>query len=361
MLAVSAAVNAWEKPEFCGEHSCPSYTTIFENKDYTLRCYDGFMTATTNVGDVSPKQPDYKRAFMRLLRYISGYNDQEMKMEMTVPVLLSAMYNQVDKSFVSNMSFYINVKTPTTPTDENVRLNKVERFCVYVKSFLANVQANPGVIMERQTRELYKELAEHNQIIMAPGFSLYAGYHMPGSTGYHEVSVKAPRLPLFYEMWRKEGISKRCYVAMDKDSYAMIDIKVKNPKSEDYAAVFEKLESYMSGMNALKITLERGNPFIIDTRVDESGNRIQRAFYYLPGSAPTPLDEDITIVKSPGYCVYVKSFKGVMVNTELIQKETIILKKFMAKWKIQTVPNKYFYASYGMTKNQEVWMAHEYY
>ncbi len=70
------ARNAYENAE---------YTVLKSDGDYEIREYPKLMLATTDMRFTSPGDDG---SFMRLFGYISGANDQNQKVAMTVPVFM---------------------------------------------------------------------------------------------------------------------------------------------------------------------------------------------------------------------------------------------------------------------------------
>ena len=77
------------------------------------------------------------KMFMKLFRYISGVNEEQEEIEMTVPVL-TRMTILEDKKINKQMCFYLNKahqENPPTPTEEGVVIEQNQEFTVFVHTF----------------------------------------------------------------------------------------------------------------------------------------------------------------------------------------------------------------------------------
>ncbi|XP_055932211.1 heme-binding protein 2-like [Argiope bruennichi] len=103
---------------------CAPYTVVETHADYEVRSYPALTWATTTETNRLTRVGKYK-AFMRLFRYISGKNDREQKINMTVPVRMKATPS--GEEIVHEMSFMIPkifADNPPVPTDKEITINK---------------------------------------------------------------------------------------------------------------------------------------------------------------------------------------------------------------------------------------------
>jgi len=163
VVAVNAEVgHTWDKPRFCGRYSCPRFWTVERMPGYDTRCYTYSTWAVTKAKDLDQKY--YKNEFRRLYSYLRGSNDQHKDIPMAVPVGINMRYNLTDHTTASGLGFYVPTKcqkkTPQ-PTDSKVFLKKLQRFCVYVRSF-------SGYVMGRSNR-MYRNLGRLSKDLKRDG------------------------------------------------------------------------------------------------------------------------------------------------------------------------------------------------
>jgi len=133
----------FEKPWFCHENDCPEYVVDKEeiSKEYELRNYKESYWVSTIVSGV-----DYDKAtsmgFMTLFDYISGANEDEVKIPMTSPVRVVVTPGAgpfCESNFtISFYAPYEQQKDPSTipvPTAENTFIEKIKAMDYYVKDY----------------------------------------------------------------------------------------------------------------------------------------------------------------------------------------------------------------------------------
>ena len=98
-----------------------------------------------------------------MFRYISGFNQQSEKIEMTVPVL-TRMILMEDNMINKQMCFYLNKKhqaNPPTPTDPAVKIEQNKEFTVYVHKFGGYAMSDSVNLREaRKFAEVLKNAGE---------------------------------------------------------------------------------------------------------------------------------------------------------------------------------------------------------
>ncbi|KXZ51079.1 hypothetical protein GPECTOR_14g63 [Gonium pectorale] len=126
-------------PWFCHDLDCPRYEvkqTLAE--DVELRSYDAGLWVSTNVTGVK-----YDRAvstgFMRLFGYISGANEEGVRIPMTAPVRVEMTPGQgpfCEDHF--KVSFFVPLDqqdAPPTPTSADVYIDPAPAAAFYVMSY----------------------------------------------------------------------------------------------------------------------------------------------------------------------------------------------------------------------------------
>merc|ERR1712039_232938 len=170
-----AAASPWfyhglEGPSFTEKNTTSSGLEI--------RSYpESYWTATTVTG----KNMDSagSEAFMRLFRYISGANERNQKIEMTVPVLASVQPGQ-GPFCKENFTYHFYLprefqKDPPKPTDPRVTNVEVDALTVAVLSY-------PGWSSENAVishgKELFEFLKQDNVTYTSENY-FSAGYDSP--------------------------------------------------------------------------------------------------------------------------------------------------------------------------------------
>jgi hypothetical protein len=131
---------AAEAPWFCHELDCPTFTLLKNHTDMgiELRRYEPGVWASTNVQGVKYDKA-VSTGFWRLFKYISGFNVEQQKVEMTAPVTVRVLPSQgpfCEDNFT--ISFFVpyafQAKAPL-PSDSTVFLECRGSMDVYAKSF----------------------------------------------------------------------------------------------------------------------------------------------------------------------------------------------------------------------------------
>jgi len=154
-----------EPGEVNGDYEQVPYTTIQKFDGYEERVYPSVKWACTEMtyemneednveeeegsqwnvikmmqemmSKKSWKSRPSSKMFMKLFRYISGVNEEQEEIEMTVPVL-TRMTILEDKKINKQMCFYLNKahqENPPTPTEEGVVIEQNQEFTVFVHTF----------------------------------------------------------------------------------------------------------------------------------------------------------------------------------------------------------------------------------
>jgi len=133
LLAVCVSLAAAQKPNFCRQYDCPSYSTTTDNADWKLRAYDasswvGFSKTASSVDKAADGM------FMTLFRYIGGANADGAKISMTVPVA-TKITAVGGGNFRATMMFYLKTNSPPAPTESGVEIISMPAKNVYIRNF----------------------------------------------------------------------------------------------------------------------------------------------------------------------------------------------------------------------------------
>ncbi|XP_075059925.1 heme-binding protein 2-like [Mixophyes fleayi] len=168
-------VVAEQSASFCRELDCPKYQLVKQYDNFEHRTYEETRWVTTSlkldffsIGMVT--------SFRRLFKYISGENSEELKINMTVPVVTSVPL-QKPPVHNSTMCFFVPhaLENPPNPSNPAVYLVTYPSMSVYVKSF-------DGYALEATYTKQAKALAEDLKTLglqFEDSFFLRAGYNDP--------------------------------------------------------------------------------------------------------------------------------------------------------------------------------------
>ncbi|KAK9862764.1 hypothetical protein WJX84_001239 [Apatococcus fuscideae] len=140
--------NEWtqsglQSPRFCNGLSCPKFKISEITSEYVVRQYANMTFAGIVVEDRLP-EPAETKGFKALFGYISGKNDEGIKIPMTVPVLTSYLPKEdgpppkpeSPKNFT--VSFYLQPKIaadPPKPLNPKIKFINAPDSKVYVTTF----------------------------------------------------------------------------------------------------------------------------------------------------------------------------------------------------------------------------------
>jgi hypothetical protein len=171
-------------PSFCNGLECPEFSVISQSDNIEIREYKTSHWVSTNLNN--GHQDDLRKTgFWRLYNYITGKNEQKLKINMTAPVLFkinaSTAFSEEDQ--VYTMSFYLGDKfqsddsssSAPIPTEQGVFLQKLEsnRYAVISYSGYSN-----QFKQEENLRNLGSYL-KSNQIKFNDSHYFFAGYDSP--------------------------------------------------------------------------------------------------------------------------------------------------------------------------------------
>ncbi|GAX82798.1 hypothetical protein CEUSTIGMA_g10224.t1 [Chlamydomonas eustigma] len=127
-----------KSPWFCHDLDCPAFAIEDDKvaRDMELRNYAAAQWVSTNVSDVKYDEA-VRTGFWRLFQYISGTNEEDLKIEMTAPVKVQVVpgAGPYCKSQFK-ISFFVPIESQGSapkPTDSAVYLDDAPaaRFFVY--------------------------------------------------------------------------------------------------------------------------------------------------------------------------------------------------------------------------------------
>ncbi|KAK3601051.1 hypothetical protein CHS0354_029277 [Potamilus streckersoni] len=131
----------WHKPEFCREYKCPEYEVLEEHEGYELRRYQPSVWASNSrLHDGWLNEEERRMQFTALFRYISGNNNQQSRIPMTLPVLTRMEHMPVlGKSCQCNWTMFFMLPNeyqlnPPKPQDPDVRVSILPAINVYVRT-----------------------------------------------------------------------------------------------------------------------------------------------------------------------------------------------------------------------------------
>ncbi|MEQ8838491.1 MAG: heme-binding protein, partial [Lacipirellulaceae bacterium] len=161
-------------------YEAAEYTVVESEGDFEIRDYPELVLATTEMRSRSPEgDGSGDGSFMRLFGYISGENEQQQKVAMTVPVFMEAG----DSEESGQMGFVVpkqvaadNVPEPTS-TQVKVRKRPGGRFAVIRFSG----KMTEAKIAEAKAK-LEKWLAE-KELVGKDNYE-FAGYDPPWTPGF---------------------------------------------------------------------------------------------------------------------------------------------------------------------------------
>ncbi|XP_053316071.1 heme-binding protein 1-like [Spea bombifrons] len=125
------AYGGHQNPAICRSTKCPKYKVLKKYEGFEYRLYEPsnwVMTSLSDNNDITCAD--------RLSKYMDGFNEQGIKIEMTSPVVIAFSTENASKDVVL---FFLppEVGCPF-PLDNTVHCKKIPAVPVYVKSFEGN-------------------------------------------------------------------------------------------------------------------------------------------------------------------------------------------------------------------------------
>jgi len=196
-----------DSPSFCRGHDCPEFEEFNATAGYSVRTYAEAKWAWTTVSNAKCIKKAAHLAYYRLRRYFQGFNLEEEKMKMTVPVVIQVSMNQSDlesgdgDKHVAG-AFYIPNKyqedpeDAPTPRDRLVCAKTAPEFNVAVHSF----EGYPSKDRVQKAVKELKEKLDKDEAKYCPGTAALAVYDNPWRSRknrYNEIWIPIHALRLF--------------------------------------------------------------------------------------------------------------------------------------------------------------------
>lgn len=166
--------------EICAKYECPPIQKLnVSGCGFEARKVFGAKWVVTPI-DTTDMRSGYQAAFWRLFKYISGANDQGIKIDMTVPVINKWFLDEKYQVEGGQMAFYIpseHQAAPPNATDELVTVESWEDAIVYDRAF-GGSRKDPEYY-KKQFMMLWTAIKKAG-ISAYPRVSITAGYTRPG-------------------------------------------------------------------------------------------------------------------------------------------------------------------------------------
>lgn len=165
----------------------PHYTVLMKQDNKEIRKYSSYIVAKTTVnGSFKEAQ---KKGFRILAGYIFGKNKSKQKIQMTSPVVQIPDNEKIsmtapvvitqDQPKAWTMTFSMpskfTLETLPTPTDEKVKLEKIEEKIMGVLTFSGFWSESKNENMANELKEWIKKLNEYQ----ISSTAMFAGYNPP--------------------------------------------------------------------------------------------------------------------------------------------------------------------------------------
>ncbi|ESO83982.1 hypothetical protein LOTGIDRAFT_229539 [Lottia gigantea] len=168
------SLDAYGKPSFCKQHDCPSFTRLFEVRQYEASNW--VETEEINM----PYETAKRVMFWKLFGYISGNNADGQKINMTAPVL--SKHNKNTNSYT--MMFYLpnSISNPPQPIDPSVKLSSFPASLAYVRSFSGYARSKDDWVAQET---ILAQALLSNGVAYDKSSFYTAGYDGPGVQDRH--------------------------------------------------------------------------------------------------------------------------------------------------------------------------------
>jgi hypothetical protein len=184
----------------------PDYTVLFSDGDVEYRQYDPYLVAETVIEQVGDYKAAGNEGFRRLFRYITGNNQSQSKVAMTVPVAQDATGENIamTKPVQSDASpdgwrvaFMLpskyTLETAPVPTDPRVNIREVPGRLMAVVTYSGRwTERN----FEKRKAQLEAALSANETVAVGKVQSaVYDPPYMPPFMRRNEVMVQVKQLP----------------------------------------------------------------------------------------------------------------------------------------------------------------------
>jgi len=181
--------------DHCNGIECPKYTVIKTTDEYELRQYPSFKWAAA-VQEGLDYSAATRKNFRKLFSYISGANEQNVKIPMTAPVLTHIQVTQ-GPFCAANFTMYFfvpyesQVNTPK-PNKDKVFVVTMPPMTVYVKSFGGYMSVED---IQENSQQLAKDLQKAGESFDETQL-FSAGYDSPFKPIFRHNEV------MFFKKWK---------------------------------------------------------------------------------------------------------------------------------------------------------------
>lgn len=128
--------SCWTKPWFCHDQDCPVFRSLNDTQQWETRVYEGGTFIRTKIIGRSLAKAEFI-GFQRLMDYMNGNNQANMKLDQTVPVITRIKPNLASNEYTIHIFLpYSHQKDAPLPNDQTVELiHYNQEFPVAVRSF----------------------------------------------------------------------------------------------------------------------------------------------------------------------------------------------------------------------------------
>lgn len=173
-LFVPSLVTA-DAPWFCHDLDCPAYTVLKEMEGYEVRLYNSSKwVGTVTVADSWSNGTS--KGFPLLFDYISGQNEAQEKVPMTVPVTVKVLPGQQPSNYT--VQFFVpyayqdNTPKPSNPA---VFLSELPTLTAYVFQY-GGFQTNSNIA---EYAALLENYLKRDNVEYVPGVYFTGSYDTP--------------------------------------------------------------------------------------------------------------------------------------------------------------------------------------
>jgi hypothetical protein len=184
----------------------PTYSVVFESGDIEYRQYEPYLVSETVIEQAENYKAAGNEGFRRLFRYISGGNDAQTKVSMTVPVAQTASsqkismtvpVQQTESAEGWRVAFMLpteyTLETAPQPTDDRVKIRAVPGKLTAVLRYSgrwteSNYAKKRAALLEALQQASITPIGEVQSAQYAPPIT-------PGFLRRNEVLVEVDKLP----------------------------------------------------------------------------------------------------------------------------------------------------------------------
>lgn len=184
----------------------PDYSVVYKDGDIEYRQYEPYLVSETVINDAASYEAAGSEGFRRLFRYISGGNESQSKISMTVPVQqtpssekieMTVPVQQVNSADGWRVTFMLPAKytmeTAPKPQDLRVRVREVPGRLVAALRYSGRWTSNN---FDKRKRVLLASMeAASVEPVGELQSAMYSAPFIPPFLRRNEVMVEVDRLP----------------------------------------------------------------------------------------------------------------------------------------------------------------------